>query len=622
MVGSSRAWRFPLCFAAGLAVTALNCLSIRAGAIFVMKVDGSDMRKVVEVAGCKGHGSPQWSHDGKQLAFDASPSNTAATKWYLVNVDGSGLREMGDNAMPYWSPDDKQLVYQHYGAAGIKRGTWVQNVDGQGRNWIVEGFSPRWSPDGGHIAFTDWQYVHAIDLADDQDRLLHEDAYEHIEVGFDWSPDGKRLAFVGERNNRRDLVVADAEGAKARLARGGMEGHIAWSPDGRQICLTIDDRLWLIEVDSQKDPVQIPGQVDKNTDPAWSRDGKWLAFASNRKVPDSRPVASAKRKWKLEEVRRHPKGSIVYGLAFTPDGRRVVMGGDPIAEGVQVWDPATGETKDLGGHGIAIAMFPNGKQFATSWLSRTIQIIDLETGDVLRELDHGTTVRALALSPDGNRLVSGGLDHKLHVWNTADGEKVCTFDKYDNWVTRAAFSADGKHVFSAGHDRKLRTWDVKTGQEVPRKMVHPETVWGLAVSPDGRFVLTGTGGSFVANPVNLFIDQGHDNAVRMWDATDGKLLREMKGHTDTVYTIDISPDGRLAASGSWDGTIRLWDLEGNQELSRIEGGQGYVTRVVFSPDGSQLIAGGGVIRQPVGIQTFPNEQIRVYKVVEVQAAEK
>jgi WD40 repeat protein len=108
----------------------------------------------------------------------------------------------------------------------------------------------------------------------------------------------------------------------------------------------------------------------------------------------------------------------------------------------------------------------------------------------------------------------------------------------------------------------------------------------------------------------------------MWDTAAGKQLAEMKGHTNTVYTLDISPDGRLAVSGSWDGTIRLWDLESRTEISRIEGGQGYVTRVLFSPDGTQVIAGGGVTRQPGVIVTYPNEQIRLYQVVEFNAAEK
>ncbi len=92
------------------------------------------------------------------------------------------------------------------------------------------------------------------------------------------------------------------------------------------------------------------------------------------------------------------------------------------------------------------------------------------------------------------------------------------------------------------------------------------------------------------------IDRGEDNTLRLWNSADGKLLREMRGHTHAAYTLDISPDGRLAVSGGWDGTIRLWDLQTGAELSRVEGGQGGVMAFLFSPDGKQIVAGGGVSR--------------------------
>ncbi|HEV3023983.1 MAG TPA: hypothetical protein VGX76_16020, partial [Pirellulales bacterium] len=115
-------------------------------AIFVMRIDGSDARKLAEVAGFKKHGSPQWSHDGKRIAFDAYEGPADAKRFFVIDLDGTGLRDMGQSAMPSWSPDDKQLAYQHYGGAGAQAGIWVQNDDGKGRNWLADGFCPRWSP--------------------------------------------------------------------------------------------------------------------------------------------------------------------------------------------------------------------------------------------------------------------------------------------------------------------------------------------------------------------------------------------------------------------------------------------------------------------------------------------
>jgi Tol biopolymer transport system component len=256
--------------------------------IYVMQPDGSGVRKVTRVENYRAHGSPRWSHDGKRLAFDASGGPNGARKFFVVNVDGSGLREMGDHAMPDWSLDDKQLIYLNFGAAGVKSGTWVQNLDGQGRTWMVEGICARWSPDGSHIVYIDSaeKLVMTFDLVQGDERVLYDGGYERIEPGFEWSRDGKRLAVIGVNNSQgqRELVIVGGNGteSKVRLSEPRLEGPIAWSPDGKQLAVAIDHRLCLLDVEGAGAPQPIAGQVARNSDPAWSPDGKQLVFASDR----------------------------------------------------------------------------------------------------------------------------------------------------------------------------------------------------------------------------------------------------------------------------------------------------------------------------------------------------
>src|SRR5262245_44675852 len=83
--------------------------------IFVMKIDGTEERKVAEVVGFSRHMSPRWSHDGSRLAFEAYEGPDSSRKFFVVNVDGTNLQEVGEHGSPDWSPDDQQLVFHHLG---------------------------------------------------------------------------------------------------------------------------------------------------------------------------------------------------------------------------------------------------------------------------------------------------------------------------------------------------------------------------------------------------------------------------------------------------------------------------------------------------------------------------
>ena len=71
-------------------------------AIFVMKVDGSEVRKIAESPGYDDHSCPRWSHDGKRVAFDVSSGPRGKRELFVVDTDGKGLRKFGKEARPDW----------------------------------------------------------------------------------------------------------------------------------------------------------------------------------------------------------------------------------------------------------------------------------------------------------------------------------------------------------------------------------------------------------------------------------------------------------------------------------------------------------------------------------------
>ncbi len=591
---------------------------VRPSAIFVMKADGSEVRKVAEVKGYAEHGSPRWSHDGKQLAFDASRVPDGVRACFVVGADGAGLREVAKGRFPDWSPDDKQLAFHNTNAEGTAE-VFVQNLDGQGLVKIAAGSSPRWSADGSSLVYSDQNMLHAVDLlTGEQNKLLSEP--QEVCEGFAWSPGGNQVAVVVQppAYAPRRLLLVDPASSKAALdprPKGKLGGSVSYSSDGKLLAYSEAGEILTIEVAGEAQPNKIAGQQGENWDPAISPDGQWIAFTSSGRL-DSGParMAVTGREKTLQELRRHEKRSIVWSVDFTPDGRQVVLGGANNT-GVQVWDLATGETRDLGGKGMLVQMFPDGRRFATSWTFRNAHVIDVESGDVLREIDNVSRIWAFGVSSDGRKLLTGGLDKIIRIWDADSGETLLSMEAQPDYILRAAFSPDGKEVITVGHDHTLRTFDTTTGKE-RLNVGHPAAVWGLAVSADGRHILTGTGGSLTGSLTGLNLAEGDDNVLRMWDRESGKLVREMKGHTGGVFCIDVSPDGQLAATGSSDGTLRLWDLSTGEERSKMGPGKGIVACVRFSPDSQLIVAGGGVARIQGEMIEFPTEQIRVYKILD------
>ncbi|MDQ3815091.1 MAG: hypothetical protein M3347_14270 [Armatimonadota bacterium] len=102
-------------------------------------------------------------------------------------------------------------------------------------------------------------------------------------------------------------------------------------------------------------------------------------------------------------------------------------------------------------------------------------------------------------------------------------------------------------------------------------------VLSVAISPDGQFVASG----------------GNDQTVRVWSVASGRLLRTFRAHRDKVNSVAFSPDGQLLASGSRDTTVCVWDVRSGNLRNIFRPGSGAISAVVFAPKG-QLLASGSI----------------------------
>jgi WD40 repeat protein len=227
-----------------------------------------------------------------------------------------------------------------------------------------------------------------------------------------------------------------------------------------------------------------------------------------------------------------------------------------------------------------IACSPDGTKLAAYGYSirgaDRVSILDLSSKENVRVLSHGARAWALAFSPDGKRLVSGGTGKPTRIWDRATGEMLRNLPVEDGRFV--AFSPDGMRVLAGGAHGAVDLWDVADGTHVRGFRGSTESNSGGALSPDGRQVAAA----------------GRDNVVRLWDTATGRLLHELRGHDPrhyAIYSVAFSPDGSQVASGGGDGTLRLWEAASGRLLQTLQHADS-VTAVRFSPDG-KAVAGGG-----------------------------
>jgi WD40 repeat protein len=172
------------------------------------------------------------------------------------------------------------------------------------------------------------------------------------------------------------------------------------------------------------------------------------------------------------------------------------------------------------------------------------------------------------ISADGRLVASASNDRTVRLFH-ADGSGEVKIAGHDAIVWGVAFSPDG-HLYSAGEDATLREWDVETGAALRTAKAAAELGY-LAIAPDGLVALS-----------------GEPAASERWDLRTMASLGVIRSTSNNVWSVAVSPDGRLAATGDSHGQIVLHDLISGTE-HEAPGHEGIVRWLSVSRDG-QLLA--------------------------------
>jgi WD40 repeat protein len=436
------------------------------------------------------------------------------------------------------------------------------------------------SPEGERLAAAGQDQLIRVWNMRENKVTLTLGGHTHEVYGVGFSADGRRLASA---SGDQTVRIWDATtGREAVLLRGHTHEvyRVAFSPDGKRVTSGGADgtvKVW--DATSVQEASVLPhgGEVYAV---AFGSDGKRLATASGEWNPQGggrrRPcelrvwdLLSRREVFTLQESARG-----VFGLAFSPDGKRIASAGAQTGgkSKVVIRDAATGqELLALEGYRAqdcicGLAFSPDGRRLASASSGTPgsddkpseVKVWDTSTGQEKLSLPgHSQAVNCVAFSSDGRLLASGCADGTAKVWDTQSGLQVRSLTGNTGKIFSLAFSPDGTRLATAGGEwtgrplkpGRIDIWELETGQNVFTLRVPDPAVFGVAFSPDGKRLASASGQWRGNSP----------GAVKIWDLTVGQEVFTLRGHTAAVFGVAFSPDGARLASVSADGTARVWD---------------------------------------------------------------
>ncbi|ODN00958.1 U5 small nuclear ribonucleoprotein 40 kDa protein, partial [Orchesella cincta] len=242
----------------------------------------------------------------------------------------------------------------------------------------------------------------------------------------------------------------------------------------------------------------------------------------------------------------------------------------------------------LEGHAAEIlcARFsPKGDVLASAGSERCVYLWQTygECDSAIMQPPHGGTICDLRFNFDGTALYTASVDKTVGVWDVSTGSRIKRLKGHTNFVNAVGEAKTGPPlVVSGSDDAQVRVWDIRRrGSVVNLNSVYQVTAVSFGES------------------AQQIVSGGIDNEIKVWDLRKAEIAFTLKGHTDTITCLDLSPDGSYVLSNSMDGTMRIWDIRPFAPRERCmkvfqghsHGFEKYLLKCAWSKDGQRVASG-------------------------------
>ncbi len=294
----------------------------------------------------------------------------------------------------------------------------------------------------------------------------------------------------------------------------------------------------------------------------------------------------------------------ISAVAFSADGKKLAVGG---YKEVLLWDLVAGKLSKrigmghLSGRVGAVTFLEKDTKLAVGdgvpGRSGAVKIFLIAAGVPVRISNEPTdVVNCIAVSADGKFIAASGAYKEVHVWNAVDGRLVHTVKGHTDRATGVAFSPDNKLMATASLDKSMLLCKVGSWERAGRGSA-PEPLRGVAFDGRSQSIVSASGGPsdraahvwnirYLGRSRPIVTESGMPMAVA-WSPksslfhvacndgtlqglpTWGRRLTMFRGHTDWVYAVAVTDDGKKLASAGADGTAKLWNTRGGQLVATL-----------------------------------------------------